>query len=724
MNKNHFILQQTQSDCGIACLASIINYYEGNAILHSIRHKTGTKKTGVTLLGLYEAASDYGFDVEGYRLDDLSKLEPPEFQPSILHVVLNKLNHFVVFYGIKNNKAIIGDPSVGIVEWTLDKLDEVWVDKQVLQLTPNSNFDRVNKSKQEYNNYKRFFSWLRKDVNILTATLFLGLIISIFSLSTAIFTQKLIDVLLPSEDLKKIVIGIFLFSLILIIRAGLDYIRSYFLISQSRDFNNRMINSILNSILSLPKAFFDSLKTGDMVARMNDTQRIQTVIGALFGNIIIEVLVILSSIIGIFIYSWQVGVLVISLIPIYGVVLIRFNKPIEKSQKELMQYYSLNESNFIDVLSGVAEIKINNTQRLFNRLTSILYFEYQDKTMNLGRVQIKFNFITSAVGILLTILIVMLSSYLVYKNIISIGALIAILTLSGAVGPSLNQGILFNIRIQEAKVAYNRIKEYSDMKSEKNSGFKKPIISSFEMKNISFNYPGTLRLLDNISFVAKKGQIISILGESGSGKSTIFQLIQRFYCQKQGQILVNNEPVEDIDTSYYRDCLAVVQQDIKLFNNNLAFNICLSDKESELERVISFCEDYGFDKYFKKLPQGFNTLLGEEGINISGGQKQLVAIARALFRDPQFIIIDEGTSALDKETEGFVIDMLKQIKQNKIILLSTHRVELAQESDHIYIIENGKFNHQGTPADLIKSDRNIFGRSFKKMLNTYEKLYV
>lgn len=710
--KKYFIQQHGQSDCGPACLASIIKYHGGEHSLDELRRITGTTQTGTKLLGLFQGAKDLGFDVEGLEAESPENLKELD-NPAILHVLLeNKLQHYVVFYSFQGDDLVINDPGRGVELWSRKKLDEAWHSKTLLKLTPNKNFV---KEKAKSKRYENLLSWVKEDLNILLAALFLGVIIAIFSLATAIFSQKLIDVILPAKEVDKLIIGLVLFGFILLIKMGLSYVRSTFLITQSKDFNNRMISSFFESLLKIPKPFFDSKKTGDMVARMNDTRRIQTSISNLIGNLLIEFLVIIISLIGVFVYSWQVGIVVSIFIPIYGLILWRLNKPIVNAQKDVMGAYALNEGNYIDVITGISEVKGTGSTNLFHRTTTFLYEAFQEQIFKLGKIQVRFGLLTELAGILLIVTVISIASFLVLQGELLLGSLVALLSLSGSIGPSLTRIALFNIQFQEAKVAFNRMEEFTGIETENVNG--KPLnvtsIESLTFDKVSFHYPGSLNLLKQINLQIKKGQIITLLGESGAGKSTILQLMQRFYSPSEGEIKINDQSVKGLNLEEYRQNMAVVPQDIKIFNNFLLFNVALSDDPEILQGVLHWCKTNGFDQFFSKFPQGYMTLLGEEGANISGGQKQLVGLARILYRNPQIILIDEGTSAMDRDTEKFILNLLKKIKKDKLVLFVSHRMKVASFSDYIYILEKGQITSEGTPSTLLESE-NFYSNAIRE----------
>ncbi|MEQ8627094.1 peptidase domain-containing ABC transporter [Ekhidna sp.] len=708
-----FVLQHGQSDCGPACIASIIHYHQGEYSLDEIRRVTGTTQTGTKLLGLLQGAKSLHFDANGMQADSIENLKELD-DPAILHVVVdNRIQHYVVFYGFDGKDLIIGDPAKGVSLWTVEDLLERWHSKTLLKLSPNQNFE---KSQNRKKGFSQILSWVKEDFNILISALFMGIVVSILSLSIAIFSQKLVDVILPSKDYTKLIVGIILFALVLMVKAGLGFVRSSFLNVQSKDFNNRMIQSFFDSLLRLPKPFFDSKKIGEMIARMNDTRRIQTTVSSLVGNLVIEALVVVTSIVGIFIYSWQIGVIVSLFLPIYFLVLWSINTPIIKAQKEVMDKYALNEGNYVDVINGIQEVKATNTVSLFHKSTTAIYALFQESIFNLGKIQIKFNFRTEFVGLLLIVSVIAFSSYLVITGELMLGVMIAVLSLSGSVGPSLSRIALFNIQLQEAKVAFSRMEEFTTLETENTKGISVEKINSLRVSDLSFSYPGSLPILKKIDIEISKGRITTLLGESGTGKSTILQLILRFYSPTNGSISIDGKDIQNLELQAYREKVSVVPQDIKIFNSYLAFNIALSDDPKVLDQVMSWCEKKGFDKYFSKFPQGMMTLLGEEGANISGGQKQLVGLARALYRNPDLLLIDEGTSSLDRKTEAFVIDLLDKHKREMAVFMITHRVETAKRADHIYTIENGVITNSGHHEHLVEYE-NYYSSLYDHILN-------
>lgn len=713
--RNAYVRQMEQSDCGVACLASIIKYYGGSASMERLREFSGTSKQGTTMLGLFQACPALNLTGEAFKAstDDLKKTE----HPSILHVVVDKrTHHYVVCYGFEENRFIISDPAKGLYTCTAEELDEIWVSKTLLLVKEAPGFEKEQAKKKEK------WEWVKKmvsaDLNILGISLFLGITISILSLSTAVFSQKLIDDILPNSDKAKLYYGIGLLSFLLVIKTMLSYHRQKFLLMQSREFNSRIIDYFYGVLLHLPKSFFDNRKTGELVARMNDTGRIQSVISFLIGTVMIDVLLVIIAAAFLLSYSVPIGITALACIPVFFVIIFVYNKKVIAGQRNVMAAFARNESNYIDTINGISTIKSSNKERVYSKQTNSFYSVFQQKVFALGKVQISLNLVTELVATFMMVFIIAWSSVMVLGKELKLGEMMAILQMVGLLMPAAGRLAMTNIQLQEAKVAFDRMFEFTGIKPEYNeqADLRKEQLRDFEslsVQNIAFRFPGRQQLLKDVSFSVKKGEIIALLGESGSGKSTTMQILQKFYKAEGGSITVNGIAWDDISTASWRDLIAAVPQEIKIFHGTLLDNICLGDTVKEAGDIIAFCKQYGFDKYFSRLPQSYATILGQEGVNLSGGQQQLVALARALYRRPQLLLLDEATSAMDRNTETFIMDLLLSLKNEMGIIMVTHKVKTAQKCDCIYVIEEGLAKSNGTHEELLATD-NLYSLSWSE----------
>lgn len=707
-----FTQQHDQSDCGVACLLSLIRYYGGSNNLEKLRELSGTTKQGTTLLGLYQAANTIGFDAQGNEADIQAVIDHKE--PLILHVVIEeRLQHYVICYGYEKDKFIIGDPAKGITTYTKEQLETIWKSKTCLTLTPNSDF--VKTETQNKNKKQWFLKLLKDDNRLISFSVLLGLGIAILSMAMAIFSQKLIDDILPSKDFTKLITGITLVAFLLLVRVLFTALRDYFLIRQTKDFNNRIVDSFYSSLLNLPKPFFDTRKIGELVARLNDTQRVQRVISQIVGNVVINVLATIVSLGFLFYYSWQTGLIAFISLPFYFVLIYSFNKRIINAQKEVMQGYAFSESNYITSMQGIATIKNNNKQTIFQKINQLIYGNFQKKAFNLGKINVRLSVFSGVFSVLFLMSILVYTSIQVYNETMQLGELMAILGIAGSLIPSVASLALITIPINEAKVAFNRMYEFASMDKEQKGITEISDFNSLEIKNLSFRFAGRSQLLKDINIKANKNECIAIVGESGSGKSTLGQILQKFYLFENGTILVNNQTnLPNIETESWRNLLGVVPQEVTIFDGNVINNILLG-QEVKYENIVIFCQDYGFETFINSLPQGYATILGEEGINLSGGQKQVIALMRALYKKPKVLLLDEFTSAMDRKTEQFVLDLLNKLKSELTIIFISHRLHsLPKIADRIYVLENGIITDFGNHEKLMNS-KNFYSEFWTEL---------
>lgn len=680
--KKTFVRQHDASDCGVACLLSVIQYHGGSASLDNLRRLSGTTKTGTTLLGLYQSAKKVGFDANGASgsVNELKK----QNLPVILHVLTEEQRqHYVVYYGMINNQFIIGDPAHGVDLHTQSQLEQLWKSKNCLLLEPNDTF--VKRSTTKSKKRKWFLKLLKPDQQVLQFSIFIGIIVAVLSMSLSVFSQKLVDDILPSKELIKLIGGIGLLGLILMVQTGLSGLREYFLVFQTRAFNFRIIDSFYGALLRLPKPFFDTRKIGELVARLNDTSRIQNVIRGVVGGAIINLLTVLISFIFLFAYHWQTGLIALVFSPLYFLLIYRFNKRIINAQRNIMKAYAFNESNYIATMQGITAIKNYNQESFFKNLNQQIYGKFQSEIFSLGIINIRLGILSGIVGVLYLISIVSYSSYAVLMDELELGVLFAIVGIASSLLPSVNSLALLAIPINEAKIAFDRMYEFTAIPKEKNKGFRIKKINSLKIEKGSFRFVGRKPLFENINLEVNRGEAIGIVGDSGSGKTTLGYILQKHYHLESGKVMINGDTfLSDIKTSSWRKKIGVVEQSPGLFNGSLLENIILG-RPRQPEAIEKFFKSYGFDRFFENFPGGYATPLGEEGINISGGQRQLVAFARALFNKPQLLILDEFTSAMDTEMESFVFDLLRQLKYKMIIVLITHKKEqLRKETDKLF----------------------------------------
>lgn len=719
MKQIEIVRQQDQKDCGIACLLSIIRFHGGDNNLENLRKLSGTNITGTTLLGLYQAAQHLGFNAEGCEADMRALLN--HNSPCILHVTLdNSLQHYVVYYRVTTIKGkqqlIIGDPAKGIVYMQPEELLNLWQSKACLILTPNEQFER----KEAIVTAKRkwFKALLEQDFPLLVIAALLGIAIAALGLTMAIYSQRLIDEILPKKQYEKLSLGLMLVLLLLFAKEGINILRSYLLLRQSKDFNSRIIDDFYNRLLKLPKSFFDTRKIGELTARLNDTSRIQRVISQVAGNILLDCIVVLVSVSFIFSYSWQAGLFALIAMPVFFLLIYLNNKKIMEGQRSIMAGYAMAEGNYISTLQGIEAIKNHNRQELFTATNNVIYQNYQDKIFYLGKIQIRLSFLANAFAALLLCSLLFYLSKQVLQGHLKTGELMAILGMFGSLLPSIANLALLTIPLNEAKIAFDRMYEFTGINYEESGEQSIEVFESLSLANLAFRFAGRSRILNDISFEVCKGEIIALMGENGCGKSTLTQILLKNYDQENGSIVVNDsQSLSEIKTESWRKLVATVPQQIHIFNASVLENIAFDDAVSQTQTVLNFLEEFGFNSFIQSLPQSYMTLVGEEGINLSGGQKQMIALARALYHKPELLILDEATAAMDRESEQFVLHLLKKIKKDMAVIFITHRLHVLKSfCDRIYILENGVITSQGDHQDLLLTT-NLYSRYWADLVS-------
>lgn len=690
-----FILQQDQYDCGVVCLRNILGYHKANISLEKLREWSGSGLQGTTLLGLYQAANGVGFNALGVQAGGVNDLQQIEY-PCILHVITNDQLHYIVYYpGTRTDRFLIGDPAKGLMYLDKTALEKIWQTKMVLLLEPDEKLAQW----QQQSAKKLHWLWqtMKKDVYLLYIAIGLGIATAALGLSTAIFSQKLVDTILPARDQEKLFLGLLLLGLLLIMKSLFSWLRQSLLMRQGYQFNMRLTGGFYQSILYLGKSFFDNRKTGDLIARLNDTIRIQHTVSYILGEMAIQFLMLLASLAFLFIYSWPIGLFCLVMIPsVYGLVKY-FEQDIIAQQRAVMVAHAHNESNYVDSLRGIHTIKVMNKEKLFVGAARVIFSAFQGSIWQLGKTRVRFNAVLEIITVLFLLAVTAWSAIEVLNGSLKTGEMVAILQLAGLLMQTTVLVAMTNLQVQEARVAMDRMYEFTTIEPEYNvndiNEKSSPVPLYFEklaIDKVAFRFPGKKLLLKDISLEVKTGEIIALTGESGQGKSTLLQLLQKFYTHEAGQIVLNDQHcLEHIDTMAWRKLIGVVPQDIVMFSGTVLANICLDTSEQAIKQVEQFCHDYGFDPFFQSYPQGYYTMLGEGGIALSGGQKQLLALARCLYLSPQLVLLDEPTAAMDTTTEQFVINLLKRISQNSALLIISHKDSLTRIANRVYYLREG-----------------------------------
>lgn len=689
------IKQHDVTDCGAACLVSIAGYYKLNLSIAKIRQYANTNRIGTTLLGLIEAATTIGFEAKGVKgtADNLDKIP----LPAIAHVIVNEnRHHYVVIYKVRHKYLWIMDPAEGKMRRsTIDDFLKGWTNILIL-LLPSKAFKR-NDEEQSH------LSWALKLIEphkeILLQTLFGAFIYTFLGLSTAIFVQKITDYVLVDDNVGLLNMMGIIMLVVLILQLCIGTAKSIFTLKVGQQIDAHLILGYCKHLLSLPQAFFDTMRIGEIISRLNDAVKIRTFINDIFIGLAINIFIISCALALMFTYYWKLAIIALTVIPLYIVIYIVVNTFNRKVQRKFMEESALLETQLVESLSTISTIKGLGLESFTNLKTENYFVQLLKTIYAAGKISVFSNISIELVSQLLTICILWKGAGYVLNSQITPGELFSFYALIGYFTGPVASLIGANKGIQDAIIASDRLFEIMDLEIEKNSSnltLTPSLIGDIRFEDVSFRYGSRTDIFCNLNLKIKAGSFTAIVGESGSGKSTLMALLQNIYPIQNGEIYIGKYAINCLTNTSLRKLISVVPQKIDLFAGNVIDNITIGDNEPKMQRVIDICRQLGIIKFIEALPQGFQTYLGENGATLSGGQKQRIAIARALYRDPEILILDEATSSLDLTAENYVqraISVL--VKHKKTIIVIAHRLTIVSKADHIIVLDKGRVVEEG-----------------------------
>lgn len=719
--KDLYVPQETENSCGIACLCSVAKFYNIDFKPNSLINLRGGSLQGNTLLELKEIAEFIGLYAEGYMgtIEELKKC----IHPAVLHVINpDGFTHFIILYGYWGNRFTIIDPALGLRYYSEEELSRIWESKSLLLLKPCEKNEKQSIKYKENYILKYLLPLVNADTRLLLITFILSVFTSLLGVASAVFLQTLVDTILPQKNVQVLLSYLVCYCAVIIISQIASYINTNFIITQNLFFNIRIIRILLHKVFLLPISFFATVKTGDIISRLTYAERIQNTIIQLVNTIIIELLIMFFSILVLLWYDWSIAIVTLLSIPLLAFITYSYSTKISKQNEILLREYAIFDTYSIDTLSGIIAIRAFQKETTFFKRLLSFYKSTQKTGRQLKHTNANYELYIGVISSLFSLFAILLGSYYVIINRLYLGALLAVITIVTMTIQSSIKIASYAVDIQEAKIAFKRIIFILDCKTEKellaieknDIEVKEQAENKLELRNLSFNYFNQPILLENINFAANTGQIVSIFGAIGTGKTTIVNLMQRFYTGYSGEILYNQHNIENYPIALWRSIIGYVPQQTKIFIGTIKDNITLFDKETEADRINELYKQMKA-KNFLSNNITLDTLLDENGGNLSGGQKQILGIARALYKMPKILLLDEPTASLDKENELIIMNLLQEIKKKLIVIMITHKPEIAKLSDWIYVIENNTFSCNGSHCDLINK-ANIYSKAYKTIV--------
>ena len=702
--KYQFVKQHSEEDCGAACLAAIAKYYGQTFTISHIREAVGTGQFGTTLLGLKRGAEILGFKANPVKTSPeiLDKINEAPL-PAIIHW---QGNHWVILYGKKGKKFLIADPAVGMRYLSKEDIKAAWTDWLLLLVEPDPLRFFAQKQDKE-GGFWRFFRrvWIYR--GILFQALPLNLVLGLLSLTSPFLLQILTDDVLVRGDIKLLTTVAIAVVVMNIISTSLSFVQSNLIAHFAQRMQLGLVLEFGRQILRLPLTYYETRRSGEVVSRLRDIDQVNQLIAQVVIGLPSQFFIAIISLGFMFFYSWKLTLVALVISVVMTTSTFIFQPTLQQKTNELLVTEAETQGVLVETFKGALTLKTTASRRQFwdelqNRFNRLARLTFQ--TMQIGIINNTFSSFISGIG---GVVLLWFGGYLVINPAenISVGQLLAFNSMNGNFISLISTVINFVDEFTRAKTATRRLTEVIDATPEEEDNSKKPFVeissnADIICTNLTFHYPGRIDLLEDFSLTIPGGKNIALIGKSGCGKSTLAKLISSLYQLQSGNIQIGIYNLQDLSLECLRQQIVLVPQDAHFWNRSIIDNFRLGAPYVSFEQIVQACKISGADEFISKLPETYQTILGEFGANISGGQRQRLAIARAIITDPAILILDESTGGLDPVSEAQVLDQLFQHRQGKTTILITHRPKVINRADWIVLIDQGRLKLVGSLEDL------------------------
>ena len=735
-----YVRQHDTTDCAAACLAMVCLHYKKEVTITRLRDMMGTDLKGTNLVGLQKAANELGFTTAAVRVDRENFLSDFSL-PCIAQVITDQgLAHFVVVFKkttIKDDGArrkhmlqdaetrkeeeekgkkhkckdyvIIGDPGTELKKISLDEFYKNFTGVLLL-LNPTSEF-KGGKEKQG-SMFKRYINLLLPQKKLFIYAIASSVILTVLGIASSMFNKILMDEILP-YGLKSLLISMILvFSIVSITSTLIGTVRQWILIHLSIKIDIPLMLGYFGHVYKLPMKFFATRKTGEITTRYSDASTIKSVFTSIALSVVMDIVMAVATGIVLFrmnatLFSISVFTLLLSLL-----LVIIYKQPYKRINEETMQQSAVLNSQMIESLRGIETVKCNANE---DRELETLEREYI-KSMKISIRSSKISTGQSLFSALISTILGMVTSYVgimqVLNGNMTLGSYMAFSTLSSYFTSPVSDLISMQMSIQEAQISMKRLTEIMDYESEQKDDQEytemEQIDGDIEFKDVTFRYGSRSPALNHVSFTIPKGKKVALVGQSGSGKSTITKLLLKYYEPEDGEIDLNGVNLAEYTNDSVRRAISYVPQNVELFSKTIYDNIRVSRMDATMDEVKEAAKKADAHDFIRHLPLQYNTYLEEAGNGLSGGEKQRIALARAFLKDSNLYILDESTSNLDFATENLIFNMIYDQLADRSMLIVAHRLSTVRDCDLILVMDHGKIVERGTHDELLAKEGKYY----------------
>ena len=708
-----FYKQLDSMDCGPACIRMITKFYGKSVSIEKIREFSYIDREGVSLGGMSYAAEYLNLKSLAVKLS-FEQLKEEATLPCIAHW---RQNHFVVVYKINKNKVFIADPAVGLIQMTHAEFMTNWVstvnndtkEGVCLLLEPTVEFDQLEDEKVNKQSWSFLFNYLYK-YKALLVQLMIGLLVgSMLQVIFPFLTQAVVDQGIQLQNIQFVYIVLIAQLVLFISQMTVEMVRSWILLHISSRVNISLISDFLIKLMKLPISFFDTKVIGDLMQRIQDHYRIErfltaSTIGILFSffNLIIFGIILL-------LYNKIIFVIFFSGSILYALWILFFMRKRKSLDYKKFDQSAANQSKLIQLIQGMQEIKLTNSENIkrweWERIQAKV-FKLNVSSLKLSQVQ---ELGSSFINQLKNILISFYAAKLVIDGQLTLGMMMSVQYIIGQLSSPINQLLGFAQLMQDAKISLERLGEIHNKENEENITDEKlkelPENKDLQLKDVSFRYggPESALVLRNVNLLIPEGKVTAIVGSSGSGKTTLLKLLLKFYAPTSGEILIGGNSFNNISVKKWRESIGGVMQDSFIFSESIAQNIALGFDRMDKAALLKSVKMAQIQSFIESLPLGYNTKIGAEGNGISQGQRQRILLARAIYKDPLFLFLDEATNSLDANNEKDIMNSLNTFFVGRTVIIVAHRLSTVKNADNIIVLEKGEIIESGTHQTLIDS---------------------
>ncbi|MDN5553706.1 MULTISPECIES: peptidase domain-containing ABC transporter [Prevotella] len=722
-----WIKQNDSMQCGAACLAMICRFYGSNLKFTEVAKVCISTITGISLGGIEKAAEQIGFFANSYKstIENLLKID----HPCILHW---NQNHFVVLYKVKKgNIFYIADPGKGLIKYNLVEFKQHWISTQsdgqekgiAMFLEPTSAFyeKQPERRPMEERSFKFLFDYIKKYRRYF-GQIVLGLIVgSLLQLVLPFLTQSIVDVGIKNQDIGFIWLVLLGQLMLTVSRTVIDFIRRWLLLHISMRINISLVSDFFIKLLKLPMSFFDTKLMGDLMQRMNDHSRVNTFMTQQTLNIMFSMLTFVVFTIVLFFYNKLVFSIFLIGSVVYGIWMTLFLRRRKVLDYELFEQQAINNNKTYEFITSMQEIKLQDCEQRRR-------WEWEDVQADLFGVQMKSLKLqqTQEAGSIFineikNIVITVVAATAVIHSQMTLGMMLAVQYIIGQLNSPVEQLMSFFYSIQDVKISLERINEIHCVDDENGKvGLQTSLQDQekgIDIENVMFKYdPHAIKkTLDNVNIHIPKGKVTAIVGASGSGKTTLVRLMLGYYPVLGGHITVGGTDINQLNKKWWRRQCGVVMQDGVIFSESIARNIAVDDADIDKDRLLKAAEIACIKDYIMGLPLKFNTKIGRDGVGLSQGQKQRILIARAVYKNPDYIFLDEATNSLDASNEKAIVENLDKFYAGRTVVIVAHRLSTVRNADRIIAINNGMVAEAGSHDELI-AKRGVYYNLVKNQL--------